>query len=236
MPSYILLLVLHYSLELCSNIPREIPILTPRPCAREIPAINSGRASSKTPFMTPDDVLSSLSLLEKPPAKREKGMAIAKVNYSHQDMADFILMNPTITQNEIAARYGHTPSWVSQIINSDAFQAYLSARRAELVDPTLVLTIEERMRGVTARSLQVIQDKLSAPSELVSDELALRAAALGAKSLGMGIAPPAPPPPSSNLADLAERLVSLARRPSQGVIDVESRTVPSDPGVSGAAA
>lgn len=154
-------------------------------------------------------------------------VAIQRVSYTHQDMADFILANPAVAQHQLAARYGYSVAWVSTVINSDAFQVYLASRRAEFVDPTLLMTVEERMRGVTVRSLDVLQEKLSLPVSQISDELALRAATMGSKALGMGIQAPAPPPPSANLNDLADRLVALARRPSnQGVVDVQAREVP----------
>lgn len=193
-----------------------------------------------------DPLLDSLALLkpERRPTSRElTGQPICKVRYSHQDMADAIIANPTITQNELAKRYGYTAPWVSQVINSDAFQAYLAARKAEIVDPTLTMTVEERVRGVTNRALDVMQEKLSLPAEMISDELAIRAAQMGTKALGMGNAPPPAPAPATSLNDLAERLVSLARRPpSQGVIDVETRevspagTTPAYPGKPGPSA
>lgn len=181
--------------------------------------------------LTPDSVLESLALLsQEEPVRKLSGstnkQSIQRVSYTHKDMADCILANPTISGRELAQRYGYLPHTVSLILNSDAFQAYLASRRQDLIDPILTLTVEERMRSVTIRSLDVIAEKLEMPAAMIPDELALRAATLGAKSLGMGLAPPAPPPPSVSLNDLAERLSFLARRPhNQGVVDVETREV-----------
>lgn len=176
-----------------------------------------------------DDVLESLTLLGQGKPKMTGStnkQIVEKVSYTHKDMADFILANPSVTQNALGERYGYRPHTVSVIMNSDAFQCYLASRREDLIDPILRLSIEDRMRAVTSKSLEVLQEKLSLPADMISDELALRAAAMGAKALGMGMNPPAPPPPTTSLADLAERLASLARRPpNQGVIDVQAREV-----------
>lgn len=182
--------------------------------------------------LAPDAILESLTLFGKEAGEGKQlsgskmKATIARVSYTHQDMADYILMNPAVTQNELAERYGYRPATVSVIKNSDAFQAYLASRRELLVNPLIMATVEDRMRAVTVRSLEVLQEKLELPAEMVSDELALRAATMGSKALGMGIAAPPPPPPSANLSDLAERLASLARRPpNQGVVDVQAREV-----------
>lgn len=145
-----------------------------------------------------------------------------KIRYTHEGMADLILENPWISQNQLAAHFGYSPAWISTIITSDAFQALLAARRQELVDPELRLTLEERFRALTTQSLKVLQEKLARPADQVSDQLVLRAAELGAKSLGIGAhAPPPPPPnPAEYLPAVAERLLRLqGRQPSQPVED-----------------
>lgn len=179
-----------------------------------------------------DALLESLSLLKAPPRVGLSGSTnqqqIARVRYTHKDMADTILANPAISQNELAERYGYRKHTVSLIINSDAFQVYLASRRQELIDPVLVATIEDRMRGVTAQALDVLAEKLDQPAHMVSDELALRAAQMGSKALGMGMVAPPPAAPPVDLNDLAGRLRSLVRREvsnSQGVVDVQAREV-----------
>ena len=112
------------------------------------------------------------------------------------------------------------------MVNSDAFQARLAERRGELVDPILQATLNERFRALTIRSLEVLQEKLAKPVDVISDKLALEAAALGARSLGMGQAQPPASPTNVNdhLAVLAHRLLDLqtgGRRPPEAdVVDV----------------
>ena len=133
---------------------------------------------------------------------------VAKVNYSHLDMIDYILAHPGAGLKDLAARYGYSIGWICNVQASDAWKSAFAARRAELVDPVLSATIAERFEGVTALSLERLREKLEAP--VVSDNVVLRSAELGAKAIGIGgNAPPAPPPGQDHLAALAERLIKL---------------------------
>lgn len=155
-----------------------------------------------------DEVLSELAAVPtpvaiSPPAPR------TKVNYTHADMVDFIIANPGVSQGTIALRYGYTQAWVSQMLASDALQELIIARRKELVDPVIAATLEERFRGLTIRSVEILMAKLEQPA--VEASVAIRCAELGAKSLGLGgHAPPKAPEPSEGTLDrLAQRLVTL---------------------------
>jgi hypothetical protein len=143
-----------------------------------------------------------------------------KMRYSHQAMADMLLENPWMSQNQLAAHFGRTPSWISTIVTCDAFQALLAERREDVIDPEMKLRIEERFKALTAQSLRVLQEKLSKPADQVPDNLALRAAELGAKALGIGGNAPTPVVVTSEerLTNLAHRLIAL--RGGQQVIDV----------------
>ena len=156
-------------------------------------------------------------------ARREVGLpqTLGRVRYSHEAMAEMLIADPTISQNAIAAHFGRTPAWISIVINSDAFQSYYAARKAEVVDPELVATVRERFQALTVRSLQVLQEKLARPSDQIPDNLALKAAELGAKGLGVGgnAAPPPPPNPAEYLPAIAERLMRLQGRAPLPVSD-----------------
>lgn len=113
-------------------------------------------------------------------------MELKKIAYSHQAMADAILANPGIHQNHLAAMFGYTPGWISQVINSDGFQAYLATRRAEVVDPMLSASVEERLRGLVVKSIDVLQEKLAieprADTAAKALEISTRALGYGAKA------------------------------------------------------
>jgi DNA-binding MarR family transcriptional regulator len=146
-----------------------------------------------------------------------------RIRYSHQAMCDLILQEPGITQNALAAAFGYTPAWVSTIVNSDAFQALLAQRRADLVDPEITLSLNERAKALAVRSMQVLQEKISRPADQVPDGLALRAFELAAKATALGGNAPAPAAsdPMEYLPALAERLKRLQGHPYTGeVVDV----------------
>lgn len=162
------------------------------------------------PALSAEQALEELSNLPAPAPK-------ARQNYSHVDMADFIIANPGITQNDVAARYGYTPAWVSRILASDAFQEIMAARRKELVDPALVATIDERFRALAIRSVDVLMHKLDAPA--VESSVAVRCAELGVRALGLGQPKivPQDTPAADALERLANRLINLNCKPQESI-------------------
>jgi hypothetical protein len=120
---------------------------------------------------------------------------ISCVRYTHEAMADRIIADPSIHQNHLAAIFGFTPGWVSKMVNSDAFQAYLHSRKEELTDPELKARVEARMRSVEAQlrviadlSLERITETLAAGTPL-SDDFVLQTAKLSTAALGYGARP-----------------------------------------------
>ena len=120
------------------------------------------------------------------PAAPAKPQAIKKVNYSHEAMIDMILVNPMISQNELAARFGYSASWVSTVMASDAFKAQFAKRAAETVDPVMMATIKEQFEGLVLRSLEIMREKLARPASQIPDNLALRSFELTTRAAGYG--------------------------------------------------
>lgn len=116
----------------------------------------------------------------------ERKDAIAKVSYSHDAMIDMIVANPWINQGQLAAHFGYTEGWVSQVIASNAFQARLEQRKDALVDPLLRATIDENFKGLIRRSIEILHKKLEQPLVKISDELVLRALEVASKAAGYG--------------------------------------------------
>lgn len=155
------------------------------------------------------------------PPKYEPGHAIKHLRYSHDAMIDLLIERPMISQNELAAIFGYTPGWTSQVMSSDAFKAKLEMRRDELVDPTLRMTLNEKFAAMVNRSIDVVQNKLA--DDHPDPEIALRAIELGAKAMGMGgnRAPTVVINDPDRLTKLADRLKGLMQ-PPQGVYDVQA--------------
>ncbi len=139
---------------------------------------------------------------------------VAKLNYSHTDMIDFIIANPGVSQGALAARYGYSPAWISNVMASDAWKMQLAARREELIDPVLCMTLQEKFGALAEKSIEVLMTKLSAP--VVSDNVALKAADLGARGAGVGNAAPQATQ-QDHLAALANRLIDLQSNIRKGV-------------------
>jgi hypothetical protein len=157
---------------------------------------------------------------------------VVKVRYTHDAMIDCLIQNPMISQGELAAMFGYTEPWVSLVLSSDAIKARMEMRKAELVDPTIRASIEERFRALATKSLEVLQKKLCSPN--VSDNLAIQAATLASRSLGLGgNAPPPVQLEPDRLEKLGSRLLALLgtrvsqaeRTLNEEIIDTPSRAV-----------
>lgn len=134
--------------------------------------------------------------------------ALQKVSYTHLDMIDYMICNPACSLSDLAARYGYTAGWISNVRASDAWKAAFAKRRAEMTDDIVEGTVKERMEGITLLSLERLKEKLEAP--VVADNVVLKAVELGAKGMGLGgNAPVSQTPAADHLAHLAERLVKL---------------------------
>lgn len=177
-------------------------------------------------------VVYSLMNTPAPPAALPRGNAtqIAKVSWTHEDMIDFILLNPGVTDVEIGRRYGYSGAWVCTVRNSDAFRARVAARRLEVVDPVLQTTVNERLVGMTDRAIQRMAEKLDSPAG-VTDALVAKAVELGIRGMGLGGYRPPDTPDGATTDDrlerLATRLIDLQARihgvPSNGQIVEEVR-------------
>lgn len=121
-----------------------------------------------------------------PLAPRERP-AIAKVSYTHEAMINLIIASGgTISQNDLAEHFGYSASWISTVISSDAFQAKLAERSKELIDPEVLQSFETQIKGLLARSLEILRHKLAKKPDDVPDQLALQTAKVATAALGMG--------------------------------------------------
>lgn len=109
--------------------------------------------------------------------------AIEKVSYSHDGMIDVILANPSITNRQLALRFGYTEVWISRVKSSDAFKARLAERKKELVDPILVETIEHKLDATINQGLDILQEKMEQTRD---PELASKVVDITLKARGFG--------------------------------------------------
>lgn len=112
--------------------------------------------------------------------------SIKKVRYTHDAMIDCIIAEPSVQQNQLAVMFDRTPAWISTIISSDAFQARLAERRGELIDPGLLVTINERFAAIATESLARLHERIATPIQVVSDDFMLKIAEFSTRGLGYG--------------------------------------------------
>jgi len=111
-----------------------------------------------------------------------------KVSFTHDNMIDHMLANPSISGGELAAAFGYTQTWISIIRNSDAFLARYAERKKDLVDPVIVASIDEKLRAVADASLERVLERLTSPVK-ATDDFILQSAKLSTAALGYGAKP-----------------------------------------------
>ncbi len=86
---------------------------------------------------------------------------IASLSIRHEAIMDYLIIFPERSKKECADYFGVTPTWLSQIIHSDAFQARLRERQ-DTKFSTLVLTLKEKMEAAGHRSVEKLAEALEA--------------------------------------------------------------------------
>lgn len=93
-----------------------------------------------------------------------KKPTLGKVRYTHDAIIDEILLDPSISQNELSARFGFSIGWLSIVVNSSAFKERLAERKGELIDPIIRATIEEKAAAASNRALDRLIERLDGPA------------------------------------------------------------------------
>ena len=115
---------------------------------------------------------------------------IKKVSWWHQAIVDWELQNPDKTMNECAECFGVTPSYLSIVRNSDAYQQYAAERRAqhnENVSKGLIEKVEELATvGVEVLQERIEKERAEIGLGIVKDttDMALRALGFGPRNGG----------------------------------------------------
>ena len=113
--------------------------------------------------------------------ERRSMTKIARITYTHDAMIDLILQDPTVTHEELAELFALSRGWVSRVVYSDAFQARIAERKAQLIDPFIAADLNTRLRGVTIQAVNIMSAKLEAEE---SADYALEALGLAGKAMG----------------------------------------------------
>lgn len=85
---------------------------------------------------------------------------LRKVRNMHVAIADYMIANPEASQRKIAGEFGVSESWLSIIINSDAFKEHLHAKNQEVFD-THVVPLRTKLLGVANLAVEKLGEKVS---------------------------------------------------------------------------
>lgn len=142
--------------------------------------------------------------------------------YTPEAMIEVLIAHPDWALAQYAREFGRSKGWMASVLASEAFQQTMAPHKNQILNPAITATMEERVRALAIRSMDVLQEKLD--SKEVSDLVVLKATELGIKGLGMGQAKELPrdSAPSLGVEALADRLVSVLnkQRENSRVIDV----------------
>lgn len=89
---------------------------------------------------------------------------ISTVGHKHEAILQFMVANPDAPMGEIAQFFGISPSWLSCVVYSDAFQVKLKERQNEVFSET-ILPLKDKIQGVAHRAI----DRLGDAIETVED-------------------------------------------------------------------
>lgn len=166
--------------------------------------VKAGRTVIEVPTEARTAPETNLTLLQDRPA----------VDYD--ELVQWLIAHPGATHAEIGMAYGRAAGWFSTVLVTEEFQSSLEPFKSSINNPAVTLSIEDRMRALVIRSVDVLQTKLSVAAP--GDALVLEAAKLGVRALGLGNRGPDGPQAAAphSLESLADRLSSLVTSRQKG--------------------
>ena len=88
---------------------------------------------------------------------------IQTVSTKHEAIINFMLANPTMRLQDVAAHHGVSGPWLSVLIHSDAFQARLKAK-SEVLFGLTVRPLAEKINAVAHRAVDRLLEKVDDPN------------------------------------------------------------------------
>ena len=119
-----------------------------------------------------------------PLAGSKNGYNVKKLRYNHDAMIDALIEQPNLKQYELAEMFGVTKEWISMLMCSDAFQARLAVRKADVIDPIMAASFKQRMEVLARKSMNKLMEHLD--DEDCGPNVALGALGIAAKGFGFG--------------------------------------------------
>ena len=128
-----------------------------------------------------------------------QSIQIKSVRPWHEQIVDYMLQNPHLTQGQCALFFNKTEAWLSSVINSDLFREYKSRRFSDHHE-NVSHSVIERVSGLAGLSLEVLHERIEKEKEDIPLGIVLDSATLMLKSMGFGPkAAPAQAPATINV-------------------------------------
>lgn len=113
-------------------------------------------------------------------------------------IADWMLANPDKTLGQCAKHFTVAQAWLSRIINSDAFKAYL-AERQQRMSLAVDVTLTEQLHSVASQALEISEMRLREERNKIPLKDANETAAMALKALGYSPSRHQPPQGTVNV-------------------------------------
>ncbi len=94
--------------------------------------------------------------------------SIQKMSHKHEEILNFLLLNPTMKMGEVAAIFGVTFPWLSTIVWSHAFQDQLARRKDQIFDSAVLASIDDKLVAASHVTLDAYLEKVP---NLTADQL-----------------------------------------------------------------
>lgn len=112
-----------------------------------------------------------------------------KVNYWHEQLANYMLAHPTATNEETAKHFKVSKGYVCILKNSDVFKAYYRKRADEFNEKANSIVLDDVMGQTTmmaSLALDALNKKLENHGDQMNEAMLLSIADTGLKRLGYG--------------------------------------------------
>lgn len=79
------------------------------------------------------------------------------VTYTHESIARWLIANPGRSLRECADFVGYSPAWLSQVIHSDAFQAYYRKLSSD-ANALVIVSAHDRLTSLADAALEKLEE------------------------------------------------------------------------------
>lgn len=115
---------------------------------------------------------------------------VRRLSHTHMAIMEYMIANPEMPLENVAAHFKYTPAWLSQLVHSDLFQMELRYwENIGLSEATL--GVRDRLNDVAHQSLARLQERLATIGNQIPVDSLVDISEMALKSLGFG-APKAP--------------------------------------------